>query len=256
MSGSVRFDRAASFYDRTRAISPQAQARLVELLSQELSGRGPCLEIGVGTGRIALPLHRAGIEMIGVDVSGPMLEQLARNAGGDRPFPLAVADAERLPLRDQSVGAASAFHVLHLIPNWRSVVDELVRVVRPGGTVLIDPGGVHDEPDELERVFREAAGIVDRNIGLKRIADLDEAFADAGASVRELEPVVDPRTTTANRRMDAWEQNIFSFTWRLTDEVRMQAVEAARAWAREHLDDPDEVVERPWVIRVRAYRLP
>ncbi|MGH2579540.1 MAG: SAM-dependent methyltransferase, partial [Actinomycetota bacterium] len=56
-SGSIRFDRAAEFYDRTRALLPEAERATVELLRAELAGRGRCLEVGVGTGLISLPLH-------------------------------------------------------------------------------------------------------------------------------------------------------------------------------------------------------
>ena len=70
---SVPFDRAASFYDQTRTLSPDAAKRVTELLSDELAGVERALEIGVGTGRIALPLVDAGVRLVGVDLSAPML---------------------------------------------------------------------------------------------------------------------------------------------------------------------------------------
>ena len=57
MTESSRFDRAAAHYDTTRAISDEAMARTIELLASELLGRGRALEVGVGTGLLALPLH-------------------------------------------------------------------------------------------------------------------------------------------------------------------------------------------------------
>src|SRR5205823_155930 len=68
---SVAFDRAAPFYDHTRQLSSDAAKRVVEMLTDELRGRGRALEIGVGTGRIALPVAEAGIPVTGVDLSGP-----------------------------------------------------------------------------------------------------------------------------------------------------------------------------------------
>src|SRR5207237_9534694 len=70
---SVAFDRAASFYDQTRTLSPEAAKRVTDLLSDELAGVERALEIGVGTGRIALPLVDAGVRLVGVDLSAPML---------------------------------------------------------------------------------------------------------------------------------------------------------------------------------------
>ena len=61
MTESVRFDRAAAHYDTTRAISDEGMARTIELLASELLGRGRALEVGVGTGLLALPMHEAGV---------------------------------------------------------------------------------------------------------------------------------------------------------------------------------------------------
>src|SRR2546423_8588270 len=72
-AGSVNFDRAAGFYDETRRSSPETDARVTGLLEGELEGRSSCLEIGVGTGRIALPLWEAGVPMAGVDISSHMV---------------------------------------------------------------------------------------------------------------------------------------------------------------------------------------
>src|ERR1700722_5659646 len=111
-------------------------AQLTGLLAAELAGRQPCVEIGVGTGRFALPLRAAGIAMAGTDISGAMLRRLAANAGGGSPFPLAQADATRLPFAAGTFGSVLAVHVLHLIPDWRVAVDEAVRVLRPGGALV------------------------------------------------------------------------------------------------------------------------
>ena len=75
---SVIFDQAAGCYDRTRGLPPRIAARQTELLAAELAGTaGPVLEIGVGTGRIAVPLAEAGFRVLGVDLSAPMLGVLA-----------------------------------------------------------------------------------------------------------------------------------------------------------------------------------
>ncbi|MDP9250329.1 MAG: class I SAM-dependent methyltransferase [Chloroflexota bacterium] len=133
---SLSFDRAVAFYDRTRRLSPDAAARIAEILAAELRGRGRCLEVGVGNGRMALPLHGRSIPMAGIDLSMEMLRSLVDRADGTAPFPLAVADATEAPFRDGTFGAALACHVLHLIRPWRRALGEMARVVRPGGVVL------------------------------------------------------------------------------------------------------------------------
>jgi SAM-dependent methyltransferase len=53
----------------------------VDLL-QELAGSGRVLELGIGTGRIALPLHQRGVDVTGIDASEAMIGRLRAKAGG------------------------------------------------------------------------------------------------------------------------------------------------------------------------------
>jgi SAM-dependent methyltransferase len=53
----------------------------VELLA-DLAGPGPVLELGVGTGRLALPLSRRGVRVHGIELSAPMVAQLRAEEGG------------------------------------------------------------------------------------------------------------------------------------------------------------------------------
>ena len=82
MERSVAFDRAAEYYDSTRGLSDAGVVRQTELLAGELGGRGSVVEIGVGTGQVALPLHDAGIPVVGMDLSSPMLAKLREKRGG------------------------------------------------------------------------------------------------------------------------------------------------------------------------------
>jgi SAM-dependent methyltransferase len=56
-----------------------------------LAGTGPALELGIGTGRIALPLAAAGVEVHGVDASVAMVDRLRAKPGGDA-IPVTMAD--------------------------------------------------------------------------------------------------------------------------------------------------------------------
>lgn len=74
----------AAHYDRTTAerFDPRVLDPTVDLLA-ELAGRGRVLELGVGTGRIALPLAARGIDVAGIDLSPEMVGQLRAKPGGD-----------------------------------------------------------------------------------------------------------------------------------------------------------------------------
>src|SRR5207302_6452953 len=137
----------------------------------ELDGRGRALEIGVGTGRIALPVVEAGIPLTGIDLSLPMLQRLVEKTERGAPrFSLGIADATTLPFHDDAFGAAYAVHVLHLIPAWRDAIAELVRVVRPGGVILFDVGTPPPKDDALQQAterFMREADIERRHPGLE-----------------------------------------------------------------------------------------
>ena len=65
-------DRIADVYDELHANlgTPEQVAPMVDMLA-ELAGSGQALELGIGTGRIALPLAARGVEVHGIDSSGP-----------------------------------------------------------------------------------------------------------------------------------------------------------------------------------------
>jgi SAM-dependent methyltransferase len=232
-SGSVNFDQAAAFYDRTRRDSAETEARVTAMLGGELAGRGLCLEVGVGTGRIALPLGAARIPLVGVDISRGMLARLVEKAGGKAPFPLALADATALPFRQAAFGAAVAAHVLHLIPPWREVVLELGRVVRPGGVILVNlPGGWPGPLDEIRMRFATAGGLTQLHVGVDAPGRLDQAFRDLGATVRELPPIEHDEELRLEDFIAGFERGDYSYTWRIEESLRRRAGAEVRAWAR------------------------
>ena len=131
------FDRAADVYDTTRrAARPEA----IEALAKELSDCSSVLEVGVGTGRLAVPLMERGFEIVGVDLSRKMLDQ-SRAKGLER---LVLGDVCRLPLRRKSIDAVLAVHVLHLIESLRDVLAEAAAVARKKLVTIMER---HDPPD-------------------------------------------------------------------------------------------------------------
>ena len=255
--GSVPFDRAAEVYDETRRLTPEASAATTELLRTELEGRQPCLEIGVGTGLIGLPLHRAGIRMIGVDLSAPMLAKLVEKAGGRPPFPLIIGDATRLPFADDVFGAALARHVLHLIPLWQDALTELIRVVRPRGVLLINIGFSEGPWQEIGDHLDARIGATARRVGLDfhRGAELDDAMAATGARARELPTVWQESELTMERYFGEVEAGVFSWTWNVSSDLLADAVAETKAWAAGRFGNFGRILEPRFASVWRAYDL-
>jgi SAM-dependent methyltransferase len=257
--GSVNFDRAADFYDATRDLGDQATTWTLDVLRDAVGSHGRVLEIGVGTGIVALPLVADGIDLVGIDLSSAMMARLVEKAGGRAPLPLLRADATRMPFRDASFGAAYARHVLHLIPDWHGAVGELCRVVR-GGPVLIEVGGGGDGAwRELWRRMREVLGSDADHVGLDLTRDgeqaLDDAFLSAGATIGPVAELSYPDGETVASLLDEMERRSPSWTWRVDDEALHRASEVATRWAMDRFGTLDAAVEDHATVRWQTYRL-
>ena len=98
---------------------------------------GEVLEVAIGTG-LNLPHYPAEIRLTGVEWSPPMLAQARRRAEElGRPVTLQEADAQALPFPDASFDTVVCTLSLCAIPDDRRAVAEMVRVLRPGGRLLL-----------------------------------------------------------------------------------------------------------------------
>ncbi len=100
---------------------------------------GQLLELGVGTG-VALPLYRRELEITGIDLSPEMLARASalvkrKNLANVRA--LKEMDAEQLDFADESFDIVVAAYVMTVVPAPEKALAEIMRVCRPGGTVII-----------------------------------------------------------------------------------------------------------------------
>jgi SAM-dependent methyltransferase len=149
--GGRSFDDLADIYDATRG-GPVRGRRFAIDLAPLLEPEARTLEIGVGTGVVALGLRGLGFPVVGVDLSPRMLAH-ARERLGAR---VAVGDAAALPVRDGSVRQAYSVWVLHLVTSVSDVLSELARVIVPGGRYVVVDGAVPPaNPDAIWRITRD-----------------------------------------------------------------------------------------------------
>ena len=106
-------------------------------------------DIGTGTGILALELASLGLDVIAVDQSEGMLEAARRKWSAIREesqgrVEFRSGDAHALPLEDSSVDAAFAHMVLHSLEEPAKAIQEMSRVVRPGGQLILVDFLAHD----------------------------------------------------------------------------------------------------------------
>ena len=260
MERSVAFDRAAEYYDSTRGLSAEGVIRQTELLAEELRGRGRAVEVGVGTGQVALPLHDAGIPLVGLDLSAPMLAKIPEKRGGCSPFPLVQGDATQMPFRDGSFGAAYLRWVLHLIPAWRTALEEVARVVESGGVIVVLLGGVGDSPQaEIQQRFAGLSGVPFEPAGLTwgGYEELDEAMSRFGATRRTLPSFTEVERDGLEVLIDGIAANRYSWTWHIEDPAFLgRLANDVREWAEERFGPLEQVPRAEHEVAWRAYDLP
>ena len=223
MGRSISFDRAADFYDATRAESEPVAAAITKSLLDEIraAGGGPVLEIGIGTGRISRPLIEHGVQIVGVDISHRMMSRLlAQLPPVQRAPDLLLADATCLPFGDNSFGCALAVHVLHLVSSLSEAIAEIARILRPGGVLLHQThteSGVHAATSaRFDELLGERG--VERQKG-PRYEEIREALATSGATSRtrricEEEQQLDPAEVLREIR-----DRVHSWTWRVPEDA-------------------------------------
>jgi ubiquinone/menaquinone biosynthesis C-methylase UbiE len=125
------------------------------------------LDAGCGTGFLSLELASRGHRVTGVDFAPAMLVEARRKAAEQgAAIRFEEADAEQLPFPPDSFDLVVSRHVLWTLPHPEAAIDEWIRVLRPGGRLVVidgqfDPAfSVHQ--NENARTSNEYAAIGDR----------------------------------------------------------------------------------------------
>ena len=225
------YDRIASIYDPwSRSVTEDVEF----YVERALAAGGPVVELAVGTGRIAIPVARAGIDVIGVDSSPAMLEvarAAAEDAGVSDRVDLRLGDLREPPVQERVALVICPFRsLLHM-----ETEDEKLRALR-GARSLLEPGGsfVFDVFSPSREDIEETDGRwLEREPGIFERADWDEGG----------------RTLSLSVRSDDGSATTFGLHWlsapewlRLLDEAKLD-VEALYGWfdGRPHDGDEDMV---------------
>lgn len=166
------YDLAAGRYDRIKQFDPDWEARFVGEPIAGAVGRlsgARVLDVGAGTGRVGralLPQAPRGMRLTCLEPSRPMLSLGRKDTPGARWL---RGRADPLPFADGVFDVVVCLEVLEFTPHPRRTIRELVRVLRPGGSLLVTNRIGREAPLILGRTFRresfpqvlEACGLQD-----------------------------------------------------------------------------------------------
>jgi ubiquinone/menaquinone biosynthesis C-methylase UbiE len=128
------------FYDAAEKLRYQYHYHLPPLfarIAREFPG-GKLLEVGCSMGNDTIQFARLGMDVTGVDITEAAIELIQQRFdlyGLQGNFQ--VADAEALPFDDNTFDVCYSFGVLHHTPNTAGAIEELRRVLRPGGKAFV-----------------------------------------------------------------------------------------------------------------------
>ena len=173
----------APFYDVVFGPSLQ-HGRNAVLRALELRPGERVLEIGVGTG-LSLPLYPEHVSVSGIDISREMLAK-ARARVEDRQLrhieALTAMDAQALSFADGSFDKVAVMYVLSGLPDPLRAAREMMRVCRPGGTIVI--ANVFRSRGPLARACDGLLAPIYRRLHYRADLDLDDFVGASGLSVR------------------------------------------------------------------------
>ncbi|WP_018111068.1 class I SAM-dependent methyltransferase [Thermus igniterrae] len=261
---SSALTRVAYAYDRLRAYPPEVAGRIATAMANALQVKGEeplLLELGVGTGRIALPLIARGYPYLALDNNPAMLEVFRQKAAGVmRKVRLLEADARDIPLPGESVHGVIVVHLWHLLPDWPRALAEALRVLKPGGVLLEGWDRVEAEVEwrlqERWRALVEAEGFrVERGLHQRRLAEVEEALKRLGLKPKVRQVVAWREMRTPREALEALGERLYSFTQAVPEAVHQRVMPRLWAWAEGELGDLDRPFPVEKSFYLRASRL-
>lgn len=237
-------ERVVALYNKARAHPSDVSEQIGHAIAKEVNGNKRVLEIGVGTGRIALPVAQAGCNVVGFDLSPHMLGEFLSPDMDSGSLEVLQSDMHKMPFENNSFDAVLAVHVLHLAKDWQQVIREAARVLQPGGAFIqgddwIDPHSVVGRlRDELRRhAIRLNPNLMPPAAGISK-AD----FMATLGGTDKTDLIVAEWTTymSPNDRIAVVEQRIDAESWILTDDEFKKMLIHLREFSAGIWDDLDE----------------
>ena len=241
MSQRVDFSDNAKVYDRRHG------AVLAEEVVQRLAAAAAIrsgtsvLDIGAGTGRVAIGLATLGCNVVALEPAAGMVETL-RTKVGALPIRLIAGDGARLPFSPGQFEVVVIARLLYLTADWRGVLREAHRVLGAGGRLMHEWGnGQVDEEwvqiREKARALFEAAGVSSPfHPGVRSERDVDDGLESLGFRRSADLPIGSGPTLTLNEFLRRLIDGEFSYIWNVPTTVRERCLPMLRAWAEQRFD--------------------
>lgn len=162
----IKHERISTEYDEIHVeILNDVEQKRLGLLYRELRSRvtSACptaLDFGCGTGNLTRHLIDNGFRVIVADIT-PSFTELTSQRFGDSVRPLILNGSDIQEIESNSLDLSSTYSVLHHVPDYLSIVKELIRIVKSEGFIVIDheASSEHYHPSPALAEFRSLTKI-------------------------------------------------------------------------------------------------
>lgn len=220
------FDRVASIYDATRELPSDVPGRVADrvVAATKATTTTRFLELGVGTGRIALPFLERGYQYTGVDISEGMMNRLREKvAEFEVKLTLIQSDISQLPFENAHFNVVLGVHILHLVPDWHRALHEARRVLAPGGSLLLgyEHAPADDPGNEIRLQWSTFVGEMGVTLPTRggHWHEVEAELAEAGAYTSVYRVAHWVEALRPGTLLDDQRHRVFSQSWDVPEDV-------------------------------------
>jgi ubiquinone/menaquinone biosynthesis C-methylase UbiE len=212
---AAHWDRRAQHFDEDFGHSirtPAERAAWDRILDLVLPARAriDALDAGCGTGFLSFELAARGHHVIGVGFAPSMIAEARRKAAerGGSSVGFEEADAEQLPFMPATFDLVISRHLLWTLAHPEAAIDEWIRVLRPGGRLVVVDGqfdaGAAPPPPGSARSSAEYAAVGDQLpfLGGRSMEQIEALFKAHGLVHVNGDPLIDLVTAQARRMVE------------------------------------------------------
>lgn len=249
-------------YDESRDIPGEILERTILRLREErvLILPATILDVGCGTGQLTLALAGKGFTVIGVDISGKMIDIASSKIKKGMKVSFRVGDARRLDFKDNTFDATIASKLFQHIRDWQGAIEEILRVTKPGGYFIYinETGAFRNKVRKKAESLANQPGYAHRYLGVTDRQTLKDYFLSKGCvcSTIDTSSLKWHKKITHGRMFKDFEDRLFAEFWYMPEDDYTSMLMSLREWIDTQPHGMETIEETHPSLRVDTYLNP